>query len=151
VAGGLGGTFGTRVVINPTALQNLLQGANGPVVRDLLRRADRVKARAQTLVGVYQPPPEGPVRSRRPGTLRDSIVVRLTRGGQWGVTAIVGTNDRIALWHHEGTVAHVIVPRRRRWLWFYWARVGTTVFAKRVNHPGTRPNRYLTNALPAAR
>jgi len=25
------------------------------------------------------------------------------------------------------------------------------VFAKRVNHPGTRPNRFLTKALPAAR
>jgi hypothetical protein len=145
------GTFGTYVVINPTALQHLLQGQDGPVVRDLLRRANRVKDRAQKLVGVYDPPPAGPVRLRRPGTLRDSIVVRLARGGTWGVTAIVGSNDPIALWHHEGTVAHLIVPRRRKWLAFYWKRVGAVVFAKRVNHPGTRPNRYLTDALSAAR
>jgi hypothetical protein len=151
VPGGLGGTFGTRVVINPQALQNLLTGPNGPVVRDLVRRGNRVKDRAQQLVGVYDPPPAGPVRKRRPGTLRDSIVMRLVRGGPWGVTAIVGSNDAIALWHHEGTVPHVIVPVRRRWLWFYWKRIGATVFAKRVNHPGTKPNRYLTNALPAAR
>jgi hypothetical protein len=140
------------VVINPTALQALLTGTNGPVVRDLLRRADRVKAQAQRLVGVYVPPPAGPQRTnRRPGTLRDSIVVRLARGGPQGVSAIVGSEDPIALWHHEGTVPHVIVPRRRRWLVFYWRRVGAVVFAKRVNHPGTRPNRFLTNALPAAR
>ncbi len=145
------GTFGSYVVINPAALQALLQGTNGPVVRDLMRRANRVKAEAQKLVGVYEMPPGGPGRSRRPGTLRDSIVTRLARGGPNGVAAIVGSNDPIALWHHEGTVAHVIVPRRRKWLWFYWRRIGAEVFAKRVNHPGTQPNRYLTNALPAAR
>jgi hypothetical protein len=146
------GTFGTLVIINPAALQALLEGTNGPVVRDLMRRANRVKSAAQGLVGVYVPPPAGPQRTnRRPGTLRDSIVVRLARGGSWGVSAIVGSNDPIALWHHEGTVPHVIVPRRRRWLVFYWRRVGAVVFAKRVNHPGTQPNRFLTNALPAAR
>ena len=145
------GTFGTYVVINPRALQALLTGTNGPVVRDLMRRGNRVKAEAQRLVGVYDIPPGGPVRSRRPGTLRDSIVTRLARGGPNGVACLVGTDDPIALWHHEGTVAHTIVPVRRRWLWFYWRRIGAEVFAKRVRHPGTKPNRFLVNALPAAR
>ena len=146
------GTFGTYVVIQPAALQALLESPNGPVVRDLMRRANAVKTEAQRLVGVYVPPPAGPQRTnRRPGTLRDSIVVRLARGGVNGVSAIVGSDDKIALWHHEGTVPHVIVPRNRRWLAFYWRRVGAVVFAKRVNHPGTRPNRFLTKALPAAR
>jgi len=90
------GTFGTYVVIDPRALQTLLESTNGPVVRDLLRRGARVKARAQTLVGVYEPPPDPQLRRpRRPGTLRDSIVVRLARGGRWGVAAIVGSDDPI--------------------------------------------------------
>jgi len=140
------------VVIDPRALQTLLESTNGPVVRDLLRRGARVKARAQTLVGVYEPPPDPQLRRpRRPGTLRDSIVVRLARGGRWGVAAIVGSNDPIALWHHEGTVPHRIVPVRKKWLRFYWKRVGAVVYLKGVNHPGTKPNRFLTNALPAAR
>lgn len=145
------GTFGTYTIINPTQLQSLLTGPNGPVVRDLLRRANRVKTEAQKLVGVYVPPPAGPARARRPGTLRDSIVVRLARGGPFGVSALVGSDDPIALWHHEGTVPHVIRPRNRRWLVFYWRRVGRVVFAKRVNHPGTQPNRFLVKALAAAR
>jgi hypothetical protein len=148
---GPAGTFGTYVVINPRALQTLLTSTNGPVVRDLMRRADRVKGQAQKLVGVYEMPPGGPGRSRRPGTLRDSIVVRLARGGTNGVSALIGSDDPIALWHHEGTVAHRIVPVRRKWLWFYWRKIGAEVFAKGVSHPGTKPNRFLTNALPAAR
>lgn len=138
------------VVIQPAALQSLLQGQNSPVVRDLLRRGQRVKELAQRLVGVSTPDPLGR-GGRRPGTLRDSIVVRLARGGPNGVSALIGSDDPIALWHHEGTVPHVIVPRRARRLVFYWPRVGAVVFAKHVNHPGTRPNRYLTNALPAGR
>lgn len=146
------GTFGAYVVMNPAALQALLESTNGPIARDLLRRANRVKKQAQVLVGVYEPPDarSAAARRRRPGTLRDSIVVRLARQGR-GVAAIVGSEDRIALWHHEGTVPHVIVPRRAKFLVFYWKRVGRVVFAKRVSHPGTRPNRFLTDALSAAR
>lgn len=146
------GTFGSYVVINPGDLQRLLQGPNGPVARDLLRRGNRVKQQAQKLVGVHRPHPQDRPRARKPGTLRDSIVVRLARGGPWGVSAIVGSEDRIALWHHEGTVPHRIVPRRRGgFLVFYWPRAGRVVFSRGVNHPGTQPNRFLTNALPAAR
>ncbi len=145
------GTFGTYVVINPTALQKLLTGTNGPVVRDLLRRGNRVKTEAQKLVGVHVPHALDTPRSRRPGTLRDSIVVRLAQGGRNGVSAIVGSDDPIALWHHEGTVPHRIVPRNRRFLRFYWPRIGAVVYSKGVNHPGTKPNRFLIKALPAAR
>jgi hypothetical protein len=38
----------------------------------------------------------------------------------------------------EGTRAHVIRPRARKALRFQMG--GRTVFARRVNHPGTRPN-----------
>lgn len=144
---GARGTFGVYVVIRPAALQRLLESPTGPVTRDLLVRGERVKVRAQQLVGVHEPQ-AGERRGRRPGTLRDSIVKRLARNGK-GVACIVGSEDPIALWHHEGTVPHRIVPRNARLLRFVSG--GRVVYARGVNHPGTQPNRFLTDALPAAR
>jgi hypothetical protein len=47
----------------------------------------------------------------------------------------------------QGTRPHTIVPRRARMLRFYWPRVGRVVFARRVNHPGTKPNQFYQRAL----
>lgn len=143
----LGGTF-QGVVIDSTKLAELLRGPNGPVVRELIEAGELVKREAQRRVGVYQPPDaySAANRRRRPGTLRDSIVKRLVdRGGK--VVLQVGSEDGIALLHHEGTEPHVIAARRRPMLVFYWPKVGRVVAFKRVNHPGTSPNRFLTDAL----
>lgn len=158
----LNGTFGASVTIDPVKLAEWTRGPNGPTIRDLIERGERVKKEAQRLVGVYKPPDEysRTHRNRKPGTLRDSIVKRIVDIG--GIPAvIVGSEDPIALLHHEGTQAHVIRPRsvptsgkgsRRKaapLLVFYWPKVGQVVGFPSVNHPGTRPNRYLTGALPA--
>lgn len=147
------GSFGTYVTINPAQLQALLQSPSGPVARDLIRRGNRVKVKAQQLVGVYRPPDaySAASRGRRPGTLRDSIVSRLAVGGTHGLAVLVGSEDKMAMWHHEGTVPHVIAARRKPRLVFFWPRVGKVVYLKRVSHPGTQPNRYLTLALSEAR
>lgn len=149
----LGGTFAGRVVINPVALQRLLKGDDGPVVRDMMKAGQLVKAEAQRLVGVYDPPDaySAAHRARRPGTLRDSIVTRLVKGGRFGVTVLVGSEDPIALIHHEGTRPHTITARRRPFLVFYWPKIGAVVRTRSVNHPGTQPNRYLVNALRVLR
>lgn len=162
----LRGTFGANVVMDPKALQRFLSGKDGPVYRRLFADGDRVKAEAKRLVGVYRPPPDGPARQRRPGTLRDSIVKRVVE--QHGApVVIVGSGDKVALWHHEGTRPHPIVAKglttrtvkargggtrqkpggKAKLLVFYWAKVGRVVAFPRVNHPGTKPNRFLTNAL----
>jgi hypothetical protein len=52
-----------------------------------------------------------------------------------------------ALIHHEGSKPHIIMPRRATMLRFV-GRTGQVVFARRVNHPGTKPNRYLADNLP---
>lgn len=146
----LGGTFSGRVVMDPGEVARLMRSPTGPVMREMLRDGQRVKAEAQRRVGVYSPPPAGPRRARAPGTLRDSIVTRLvTSGGQPFVE--VGSEDEIALWHHEGTVPHPIVPRNAKRLVFWSARAGRVVYARKVNHPGTRPNRYLTDSLSVIR
>lgn len=132
------------VRIDPAAVAQLLRDPNGPMARKLLEDGEIVKMGARRRVGVYQPRP-GPTRARRPGTLRDSIIKRLAIEGT--LVVYVGSYDPIALMHHEGTVPHDIVPRRATWLVFYSLRVGRVVYAKRVHHPGTRPNRYLTDSL----
>ena len=53
-----------------------------------------------------------------------------------------------ARWHHEGAGPHVILPRNAARLVF---RVnGRLVFAKKVNHPGNKPNPYLSRWLGEA-
>lgn len=139
-----------ELTIDSRKLADLLTSPQGPVIRRLFLDADVVVNRAKELVGVFRPPDaySAATRQRRPGTLRDSIVKRVIQ--YQGTTAVaVGSADPIALIHHEGTVAHRITARRRPRLVFYWRRLGRVFAAPSVNHPGTRPNRFLTKALEA--
>lgn len=141
------GGNGVTIRWDSAALAATLRGPDGPVLKDLIRRGERVKDRAKQLVGVHQPVP-GERRTRRPGTLRDSIVKRVMSDSQGFYVAVIAT-DEIALWHHEGTRPHVI--NGNPFLVFYWPKVGKVVYLRRVNHPGTRPNRFLVDALDAIR
>jgi hypothetical protein len=68
---------------------------------------------------------------------------------------VVGKHVRVESSHPatlyviKGTRPHVIRPRYRKVLKF--TTRGTTVFAKVVHHPGTKPNDFLTKALRASR
>lgn len=137
--------FQSQLVLDPVRVADLLRGRSGAVLRRLLVDGALVKARAREQVGVHQPLP-GERRKRRPGTLRDSIVVRIVEGGKYATVA-VGSEDPIAFLHHEGTPPHVIRARIKPMLVFYWPKVGQVVAFKQVNHPGTKPNRYLTDSL----
>lgn len=145
----LSGSF-SGVVIDGQKLAEVLRGPNGPVVRRLIEDAELVKREAVRRVGVYQPPDaySAANRRRRPGTLRDKIVKRVVQGSA-GVVLQVGAEDEIALLHHEGTVPHIIRARLRPMLVFYWPKVGRVVAFKFVHHPGTEPNRFLTDAMAA--
>lgn len=151
--------FQGYVVLDPVAVNNLLRGSTGPVVRELFVAGEIVRQEAKRLVGVSNRNEAGGrvrgkggkfVKQRKPGTLRDSIVKRLVdKGGM--PTMQVGSDDPIALWHHEGTQPHIIRAKNAPMLVFYWARVGRTVAFKQVHHPGTKPNRFLINALKVLR
>lgn len=80
----------------------------------------------------------------RTGTLRRSITSVVESAGERGR---VGTNLRYALWVHEGTRAHVIVPTVKRAL--YWK--GARHPVRRVMHPGTKGQPFLRNALATSR
>lgn len=146
------GSFGEYVVIDPRKLAEFLRSPQGPLYRRLIEDGDVVKEEARRIVGVYQPPDaySATHRQRRPGTLRDSIVKRVVE--ERGLPAVlVGSEDPIALIHHEGTQPHTIQPRTAPALVFYWPRVGHVVRLREVHHPGTQPNRYLVRALAALR
>jgi hypothetical protein len=142
-----GPVFVGKVVMDPVAVAQFLRSRNGPVLRQLIVLGNQVKTGAQKQVGVHELTP-GERRARKPGTLRDSIVTRIVERAE-GPAVMVGSEDPIALMHHEGTRPHVIRARRAPMLVFYWRRVGRVVAFKKVNHPGTQPNHYLTDPLEA--
>lgn len=142
------GPFGVRVVMDPAALAALLRGPSGPVYRRVLEDANLVKREAQRLAPVGKSG-FGSRSSRRPGTLRDSIVVRIMSAAGGDIAAQVGSSDPVALFVHEGTVPHTIEGNPL--LVFYWAKAGKVVAFRRVNHPGTQPNRFLVQALGVLR
>lgn len=130
--------------MNPAALAQVLRGSNGPVARELLIAGELVKDEAKRLVRVHKPVP-GERRSRRPGTIRDSIVKRVLPGP----VVSVGSDDPIALIEHEGSPPHVITGNPK--LVFYWGKVGRVVAFPKVNHPGTTGSKYLVRALDVLR
>jgi hypothetical protein len=70
----------------------------------------------------------------RTGRLLQSFIPRISRlQVRWTPTA------RYAIFVHEGTKAHVILPKNKKALFWEGARHPV----KRVNHPGSKPNRFM--------
>ncbi len=74
------------------------------------------------------------------GKLRRSI-----HGRVYGDKARIGSNVHYAPFVEMGTEPHVIVPVNAQALHFFID--GKEIFAKRVQHPGTKPMPYLRPAL----
>jgi Bacteriophage HK97-gp10, putative tail-component len=124
-----------KFVLDKLAFEHLTQSPEGDVGKFLRKRAIMLQALAQRQVGV------------KTGALRASISYRVARDSK-GLIATVGSNNRIALMHHNGTKPHIILPRRAQTLRFY--SHGKIVYSKMVHHPGTQPNKYLTDNLARA-
>lgn len=119
------------------ATAEMLRSPDGVVGRDLMRRATAVQMAARRQAGVSS------------GRLRRSIVKRGPSGNDRKcLTMTVGSTLDYALLHHEGTSAHTIVPVHAKRLHFKVG--GVDVFATVVHHPGTKPNRYLSDNLREA-
>lgn len=124
-------------VVNVTLLKPVinfeLKERYGMVARHLHKIGNRVQQRAKRQVGV------------KSGALKASISMRhLKYRGEAAVK--IGGYTSYALMHHQGTRPHTITPNppKQALVFTKGARI---IHAKVVNHPGTSPNRYLTDQL----
>lgn len=72
--------------------------------------------------------------------------------GKWGkeVEGRVVAIPPYALFVHNGTIPHIIRPKRHTYLKFTWKKMGKVTFAKSVKHPGTAANDFMLRALKKA-
>lgn len=88
----------------------------------------------------------------RTGALRRSIGLRITREANGDTRGEVFAGASYAKFVHDGTRPHRIEPRRPGGvLRFPASGAGArgVVFARHVDHPGTRANPFLTRAMDA--
>lgn len=119
-------------VESKTGMDYTLKAAEGVTGRYLKKQAMKVRMAAQAQVGV------------RHGALKLSINVSQERTST-GQVVKIGSSLPYALVHHEGTRPHMIRARNGGVLRF--AASGRIVYSRAVLHPGTRPNKYLSDNL----
>jgi hypothetical protein len=122
----------TKVVFYDVVLNDFLKDPSGAVGRYLKNKGNEILTSARARVGV------------RTGALRASLHMRHMRDPR-GQQIWVGSKLNYALAHHEGTKPRVITPKSGKMLRF--VSRGQVVYAHSVNHPGTKANRYLADAL----
>lgn len=122
----------TNVHLYRGVLDDYLNNPQGEVGKYLRKRGRLIVASAKRQVGVDT------------GRLRDSIHSIHMRDARsqylW-----IGSNEAHALMHHQGTKPHTIVPREAPILRF--TSGSRIIYSRHVEHPGTRPNRYLSDQL----
>lgn len=121
-----------NIRFDETVLRTMLTSNRGMVGLRLRLLGRRILAAAKRQVGV------------RSGALRASLHMRHFRDPR-GQFIKIGSSLDYARLHHEGTRPHLILPRKRQILRFYSR--GQVVRTHMVKHPGTKPNRYLTDNL----
>jgi hypothetical protein len=126
------------IVPDNPGYDQVFKSRGGVVGRDIHRRAQRVRSAAIVQAG------------KKTNALRSDMKVKWMPSSSSGDLRIqVGSDVRHAQAHHEGTRPHIIRARNAKALRFINS-AGEVVFAQSVHHPGTRPNRYLTDNLPLA-
>ena len=81
----------------------------------------------------------------RNGNLEKAIVTKDADNSLSGGVYLDLGISRYANWVHEGTRPHQITPVNRKSL--RWATGGGFKFAKKVMHPGTKPDQFVYQAL----
>lgn len=81
--------------------------------------------------------------------LTKSIAGRVTSSGARSATGVFEATAPHAIFVDGGTKPHVIRPKNGKYLVFP-GRGGETVFAREVNHPGTKPDGFFERGAEAA-
>lgn len=134
----------TQLILDRKAVDDVTTGAHGDAMRELLRRGNRVVDAAKRQIRHGHVHAEGIGAGWPP--LRDTVQARIERGPDGKNIVVVGSDHPIALIHHDGTRPHIIEPRTKQALAFYKPD-GGLIITRRVHHPGTHPNRYLTDNM----
>lgn len=125
----------------------------GPLRQLIDRKGVLIQREAKRRAPVSRPTPVHPkskARPRVPGKLKRSIYARsLTVDGLPAVE--VGAKVPYLAYVLYPTPAHVIRPRTKRALAFWWTARGEFVVRRSVMHPGTRGQDFLTPSLAAGR
>lgn len=120
------------LVINKTMLDYVTNSPIGDVGKYLKKRGRLMVALAKRQVG------------KDTGLLRDSIKMLHYRT-TYGQNLKIGSEVSHALMHHNGTRPHIIRPDTAQIMRF--SAGGRVIYTREVQHPGTRPNRYLSDQL----
>jgi hypothetical protein len=124
------------IVFRQPVFNDFLNSPKGEVGEKLEKVAKLMLFQAKRQVGV------------RTGALRDSIRLvheRLINGQEFRI----GSDLNYALVHHEGSKPHLITSDNGEMLRF--TSRGRVVYTHQVMHPGTKPNRYLSDQLTVVR
>jgi hypothetical protein len=120
----------SKLVLYRPILAEYLNGQSGDLWRWMDKRADKVVRGAKRQVGVQT------------GRLRRSIHSRHSKS-LTGQELMIGSDISYGYMHHEGTRPHIIAPKNGGVLVL---RSGHVVRGA-VRHPGTKPNRFLSDQL----
>lgn len=107
-------------------------------------RRDELRQFGRRVVSVMQA--EAP---KKTGQFASGIRFRTTQEGD-AVSLSVSSPQPLGKWIVQGTKPHVITPRGQGYPLRFTVG-GTTVFAYRVQHPGTKPNNYPKRAVDQLR
>ncbi len=123
----------TSFRLDPGRVARLLRLPGGVVDRSLRRRVERVQSAAQRLA---------------PGTMGQGIRTRIEYRSTGPHGAIISTHPA-TIYVVNGTRPHIIRPRRPGGVLRFTVG-GRVVYARYVNHPGTKPNNFMIQALREA-
>jgi hypothetical protein len=121
----------TSFNLDRTRIQRMLRLPGGMVYRNMERRLRRVEAEA--------------IR-RAPGGMGRTIRAQIRSGPGGEFQGIINVRHPAALYVIGGTRPHQIRPRRPGGV-LRFTTGGRVVYARYVNHPGSRPNEFLRDAL----
>jgi hypothetical protein len=127
-------TVSTSFNLDRTRVQRMLRLPGGIVYRDMERRLRRVEAEA--------------IR-RAPGSMKQGIRVSIGPGPGGDFRGTVRSTHPASIYVLNSTRPHRIEPRRPGGVLRFTVN-GQVVYARFVNHPGTKAQPFLQEALRAA-
>jgi hypothetical protein len=122
-----------KIIWDGAVLEDILHGPTGMVATFMITRAEIVKQ-----ASVIQ-------CNKRTTKLSRSILKRPFDTPE-GFSVIIGAYQPYAVYVHEGTKPHVIKPKKDGGT-LHFMMDGHDVYAKSVQHPGYKGNKFLSDNL----